>query len=108
MPTKSERVSGIEFAASFYKIPALMVYRVRCGKANCHCAKGAGHGPYAFLHWRDRSGRQCRRYVRQADTEEVREIIAERRAERQMQRYARMMAAIDRRAVLALCREFGQ
>ena len=82
MTAKSRPLSTIELAESFYKIPALMVYRVRCGRANCRCADGIGHGPYAFLHWRDDSGRQCRRYVRVADLEAVRAIIGKRRAER--------------------------
>ena len=25
--------------------------RIRCGKANCKCAKGALHGPYWYAYW---------------------------------------------------------
>src|SRR5687767_7837574 len=107
MPSNRAAFSTTEFAESFYKIPALMIYRVRCGKPNCHCAGSGGHGPYGFLHWRDRSGRQCRRYVRKADVQAVSGIIAERRAARRTERIASMVAAFERRRVMQLCREMG-
>ncbi len=25
--------------------------RVKCGKPNCRCAKGEGHGPYWYAYW---------------------------------------------------------
>jgi hypothetical protein len=111
MTTDRRLQSTIELAESFYKIPALMVYRVRCGKANCHCADGAGHGPYAFLHWRDGMGRQRRRYVRGADVEAVRAIISTRRAERQERRQeaqeARAWLRANTRMLRELLRDLG-
>jgi hypothetical protein len=104
--SESARESTIEFAASFYKIPALMTYRVRCGKANCRCARGAGHGPYAFLHWRDRTGKQCRRYVRASDVAAVQHIIEKRRAHRNAERLAKRVAVLERRMILRELREW--
>jgi hypothetical protein len=66
--------SALEFAKTFHKTPALVSYRVRCGKPNCRCAKGEGHGPYWFLHWRQ-GGKQRRRYVRQTEVAAVRAVI---------------------------------
>src|SRR5579863_5954596 len=43
----------------------------RCGKPNCHCANGPGHGPYYFRRWRFR-GKQRWEYVKRADVEAVR------------------------------------
>ena len=105
MSDRSSRVSTTDLAKTFYKIPALMIYRVRCGKANCHCVEGAGHGPYAFLHWRDGGGRQRRRYVRAADLECVRAIISDRRAERHRARCEEAEARAWLRQLRALLRD---
>jgi hypothetical protein len=73
-----ERVSpAIKIAKTLYKTPALIAHRVRCGKPNCRCATGEGHGPYHFLLWRQ-SGKQRRRYVRQSEVEAVRTVIERR------------------------------
>ena len=53
---------------------------VRCGKAGCHCARGALHGPYRRYQWRE-GGHTRRRYVRQADAEGLRADLAAWRAE---------------------------
>jgi hypothetical protein len=63
-----------EFAKTLYKTPALVSHRVRCGKPNCRCATGEGHGPYHFLVWRE-GGIQRRRYVQQTDVAAVRAVI---------------------------------
>ena len=34
----------------------------RCGKAGCHCATGAGHGPYVYRYWAE-GGKTRREYV---------------------------------------------
>ena len=45
--------------------------RVRCGRANCKCARGELHGPYFYRYaWAD--GRRAKLYVRPADAEAVR------------------------------------
>jgi len=36
---------------------------VRCGHRGCHCRTGRGHGPYYYLSYRDRQGRQHKRYL---------------------------------------------
>lgn len=48
----------------------------RCGKPSCRCARGARHGPYVYLRWRE-GGRQRRRYVRAADADGNRAALAE-------------------------------
>jgi hypothetical protein len=80
-------MSAIEFVETFHKTPALVSYRVRCGKAVCGCATGDGHGPYWFLRWRE-GGVQRRRYVRQADVEAVHAVIERRQRERREERRA--------------------
>jgi hypothetical protein len=69
--------SALEIAKTLYKTPCLVSHRVRCGKPNCRCATGEGHGPYWFLHWRE-GAIQRRRYVRQADVDAVRTVIERR------------------------------
>lgn len=86
--------SAYDIAKSFYKTPALVSHRVRCGKTGCRCVEGAGHGPYWFLHWRE-GGTQRRRYVRQADVAAVQAIIARRRADDRTVRLARVLASAD-------------
>ncbi len=67
-----------KLAETFHKTPALVSYRVRCGKSGCRCATDERHGPYWFLHWREGSV-QRRRYVRQSDVPTVEAIITRRR-----------------------------
>ena len=45
---------------------SLHAERVRCGRPDCRCARGAPHGPYWYRRWREH-GRQRRQYVRPAD-----------------------------------------
>jgi hypothetical protein len=80
--------SALKTDKLFYKTPALVSHRVRCGKPRCHCVDGAGHGPYWFLHWRE-GGIQRRRYVRRADVAAVRAVIdARHRDDRELRRVA--------------------
>lgn len=37
--------------------------RVRCGKANCWCAEGLGHGPYTYKYWKE-DGKLRKEYVK--------------------------------------------
>ncbi len=39
----------------------------RCGRPNCHCADGPGHGPKYYLSVSQPGGRPHRDYVRNAD-----------------------------------------
>ncbi len=45
---------------------------VRCGKANCGCARGQLHGPYWYRFWREDPYVLHKEYVRKADVEQVR------------------------------------
>jgi hypothetical protein len=33
---------------------------VRCGKENCRCANGKGHGPYWYAFWSENGQTRCR------------------------------------------------
>ena len=79
--------SPLEVANLLYKTPALVCHRVRCGKPNCRCAAGEGHGPYHFLLWRE-GAIQRRRYVRPADLPAVRAALERRRRQRAAERFA--------------------
>lgn len=47
----------------------------RCGRPNCHCASGPGHGPKHYLSVSQPSGRPRRDYVRNADVERATQCI---------------------------------
>jgi hypothetical protein len=49
--------------------------RVRCGRANCRCARGQLHTAH-YRFWRDRKGRQHKAYVKTSDVESVRAACA--------------------------------
>jgi len=77
---------------------------VRCGRPACRCARGALHGPYASLFWRE-GGRLHKRYVRLADADAVRAACeARRQSERQAGERLRS-ARQEWRALLAVLRE---
>lgn len=57
---------------------SLQIQRVRCGKANCRCARGQLHEGYHYFFSRA-AGRQFKVYVRQEDVPAVRAAIDERR-----------------------------
>jgi len=97
-------ISAPVFAQTCHKTPALISYRVRCGKRNCRCAEGALHGPYWFLRWR--SGvTQRRRYVKRDEVIEVARIVQERTQAERRARTERRMAAIQLRQAFRMCRE---
>jgi hypothetical protein len=48
---------------------------LRCGRPNCHCAAGPGHGPKHYLSISQPTGRPRRYYVRNADVERVKQSI---------------------------------
>lgn len=100
------RPSAVQFAETFYKTPALVRHRVRCGKPTCHCAAGEGHGPYWFLHWRE-GNVQCRRYVRAGEVEAVRAVLARRRDERAAERLEDLSTRELLRRLKALEAEFA-
>ena len=57
---------------------SLHAQRVRCGKANCKCARGQLHEGYYYFFWSNSSG-AFKRYVRRADVPAVRAVIERRR-----------------------------
>jgi hypothetical protein len=63
--------------------------RIKCGRANCKCARGELHGEYAYLRVQQ-NRRRSRRYVKKGDVPKVlagleahRKQKAQKRAERQ-------------------------
>jgi hypothetical protein len=48
---------------------------LRCGRPNCRCADGPGHGPKHYLSISTPTGRPRQHYVRNADVERVRQSI---------------------------------
>src|ERR1700739_160283 len=47
----------------------------RCGRPNCHCSSGPGHGPKRYLVISQRGGRPRRNYVPNAAHERVASLI---------------------------------
>ena len=76
---------------------------VRCGRANCRCARGQLHGPYHYRFWRE-GGRLRKQYVKPADLERVREACQARRREKDSLR----SAWAQWRRILALLQEVEQ
>jgi hypothetical protein len=56
---------------------SLQTQRVRCGKANCRCARGQLHEGYHYFFTRV-GGQQFKVYVRRADVPAVRAVIQAR------------------------------
>ncbi len=99
-------LTPLELAETFHKTPALVAYRVRCGKSSCRCATGEKHGPYWFLRWRDGT-RQRRCYVKGNDVTAVLAVLDRRLAEERAGRLARLLALEDLREVEAWLRSIG-
>ena len=58
--------------------------RVRCGKENCKCSRGALHGVYFYRYTWD-AGRRRKSYVKRSEVEQVRAACAEyRRVQKQL------------------------
>jgi len=100
-----------EFVNTFPKTPALVRHPVRCGKPTCHCARGERHESWRLV-WRGPDGNQRHRYVRQAELEQVREIVTSRANAAREERRMRAEAAAELRMLMRLCRdlyrEFGR
>jgi hypothetical protein len=58
---------------------------VRCGKANCKCAKGNLHGPYYVRRWRE-YGKRCSKYVKKGDVFAMKVAVETYRRQRKEQR----------------------
>ena len=97
--------STLELAETLYKTPALVSHAVRCGKPECRCATGEGHGPYWFLFWRE-GPTQRRRYVKRSELAVVRAVVERRRAADRADRLARQLALKDLREVEAWLKTF--
>ena len=48
----------------------------RCGRPNCHCAHGPGHGPKHYLSVSQKGGRPRRDYVRNTDVDRAAQFIS--------------------------------
>lgn len=84
-PMASASLPILDFAETFPKIACLVRHPVRCGKPNCRCARGELHESWRLV-WAGADGRQCHRYVRQADLDTVRAILDLRRQQRMLER----------------------
>ena len=104
LPGAAGSPSALEVAETLYKTPALVFHRVRCGKPTCRCATAEGHGPFAFLSWRE-AGTQRRRYVRRADVDAVGAVVERRRRAEREARRAAALALADLRRLRAWLRE---
>src|SRR5262245_30444410 len=49
---------------------------VRCGKPQCHCARGVLHGPYTYRRWNE-AGKQHKAYIRRDQLDAVQAAIAD-------------------------------
>jgi hypothetical protein len=99
---------AVNLAQTLYKTPVLVRHRVRCGKGRCRCQRGELHGPYAFLYWRDPSGRQRRRYVRQNEVAAIERIVCDRRSAMREARHQLVAAMADLRQIRQWLQELEQ
>lgn len=79
----------------------------RCGKPNCHCARGNPHGPYFCLFWRER-GRLRKRYLRLDEVTMVRATIVSRHEREQAESAKRREFVEVLRSARALLREVNR
>lgn len=83
------------------KMPgAVCAQMIRCGKPSCKCARGELHGPYFYRFVWER-GKQRKRYVRQADVQQIRAACAAYKNEARIRRRQRKLDKISIRALLA-------
>src|SRR5215207_2633706 len=83
---------------------AVCAQMIRCGRANCRCARGHLHGPYHY-HFARAGGRLVKRYVRAGDVDRVRAACEEARAEEGWHRAERRLGAAGLREVVERLRE---
>lgn len=63
--------------------------RVKCGKANCRCARGELHGPYYYrFTWAD--NKRVKSYVKREDVQAIRAACVEYRNLQASLRHGRM------------------
>jgi hypothetical protein len=77
---------------------AVCVQMVRCGKANCKCARGELHGPY-FYHFTRVQGTLIKRYVKAKDATLIRAACD---ARRRNERRSRLTHKINIRELIRL------
>lgn len=51
---------------------------VKCGRSNCHCSTGKGHGPYHYWVYKT-GGRKFKKYVKPEDLQTIVTRIEERK-----------------------------
>lgn len=76
-PTKIEPLRG-----------HIEVRYVKCGRANCKCAKGELHGPYHLLRWKV-GEQKITRYVKKREEQEVFAAVSAYKQEQAEQRQTR-------------------
>ena len=83
---------------------AVCVQWTRCGRASCRCTRGALHGPYHYLFWRE-GGRLRKRYIPALQVPAVAAACADRRRREANRCDAVRTAQTLWRALRALVRE---
>ena len=78
--------------------------RVRCGKANCHCAR-AGEMHTAFYFLSRHNGKQQKLYIRKAEVDAFAEMVSQSALERRQRRQTAKISAEFLREVRATLRE---
>ena len=92
VPMRHERGHhmGLEDPSSLPKAASACWCRpqfVACGSPGCCCARGALHGPYCYLFWREQ-GRLRKRYVKPSEAPAVQAAGAAAVAQRRQQQQA--------------------
>jgi hypothetical protein len=83
---------------------SVAVQWTRCGRAGCHCARGARHGPYFGLFYRE-AGRLRHRYIAAADVAAVEAACRAQRTARTAAQRERQQAWDTWRSLRASVRE---
>jgi hypothetical protein len=85
----------------------LMTKWVRCGRANCRCAKGQLHGPY-YYHRYQANGERRKKYVRKSDLPIIKAGINELRKQKAEARVVSEKARADLRQITDRLRELSK
>jgi hypothetical protein len=102
LKTKSDNLS-----TKIEPLPGALESRmIRCGKANCKCAKGFLHGPYYVRRWR--AGRhRSSKYVKKADVTQTKAACLVYRRNRQQLRQLIAESLNDWRQLKQMLKEIG-
>jgi len=86
---------------------AVCAQMIRCGKANCKCARGELHGPFFYRFWRE-DGRLRKEYVRKIDVVITQAACDARREEARAVRQAGCWSMGHWRELQKLLREYSR